>query len=233
MWEPVLSAVARQREIIALDLPGFGGSPPLAEGLAPSPDELARAVATFLDEVGWQRPHVAGNSLGGWIALELARMGRARSVVAISPAGFWSPGELRYARAGLRASRWIARALRPLLKRALASAAGRALLLSQMYARPWRLPAAAAASALENFGTAVGFEETFKALAIGEGFRGGEEVACPVTIAWGSRDRLLFPRQLARALARLPQARGVTLAGCGHVPTWDDPERVARLLLGD
>lgn len=233
MWQPVLPALGREREVIAIDLPGFGGSPPLPSGVSPTAGALAQAVAAFLDELGWQAPHLAGNSLGGWIALELAKLGRARSVVAISPAGFWSAGELRFARASLRVSRWGARALRPFLKGAVSTAAGRTLLLSQMYARPWRLPAAAAAAALEKFATAPAFEATFQAVSVRDGFSGGERIACPVTLAWGSRDRILFPRQVARAHARLPEARAVSLRGCGHVPTWDDPEQVVRLLLGN
>jgi len=146
VWEPVLALLSRERDVAAVDLPGFGESPPFEPDVSPTPDRIARSVAALLDELGWKDPHVAGNSLGGWVALELARMGRARSVVAISPAGFWSSGELRFARSSLRASRWVARALRPVLPAAMATAAGRTLLLSQMCGRPWRIPAGAAAT---------------------------------------------------------------------------------------
>src|SRR5882762_8596719 len=117
VWEPVLALLSRERDVAAVDLPGFGESPPFEPDVAPTPDRIARSVAALLDELGWKDPHVAGNSLGGWVALELARMGRARSVVAISPAGLWSSGELRFARSSLRASRWVARAASRLTRR--------------------------------------------------------------------------------------------------------------------
>src|SRR5687767_4097663 len=92
MWAPVLDAVAEARDAIAVDLPGFGESPPLA-GQDPTPENLARAVAGLLDELGLESAHVAGNSLGGGVALELGRMGRARSATCLSPVGFWNARE--------------------------------------------------------------------------------------------------------------------------------------------
>src|SRR5882762_9189664 len=144
VWEPVLALLSRERDVAAVDLPGFGESPPFEPDVAPTPDRIARSVAALLDELGWKDPHVAGNSLGGWVALELARMRRARSVVAISPAGFWSSGSDSRARRCAPAAG--SRALRPVLPAAMATAAGRTLLLSQMCGRPWRIPAGAAAT---------------------------------------------------------------------------------------
>src|SRR3954449_1384611 len=88
VWQPLLPALEREREVIALDLPGFGGSPSLPIGVVPNAAALTDAVAGFMDELGVERPVIGGNSLGGWIALELAARGRARAVVAVSPAGF-------------------------------------------------------------------------------------------------------------------------------------------------
>src|SRR5215218_9032011 len=103
MWEPVLDRLARERDVIAIDLPGFGDSPPLAH--TPSVEALAAAVAEFLDGLGVERPHAAGNSLGGGIALELGRQGRARSVCVLSPAGFGTMREGTWARMLLLSSR--------------------------------------------------------------------------------------------------------------------------------
>src|SRR2546423_7414962 len=88
VWQPLLPALERARDVIALDLPGFGGSPSLPIGVVPGAAALADAVAGFMDELGIERPVIGGNSLGGWIALELAKRDRARAVVAVSPAGF-------------------------------------------------------------------------------------------------------------------------------------------------
>ena len=90
VWEPVLELLAAERDVIAVDMPGFGASPPLPKGQAYSPQGLAAALAGFLDALGIERAHLAGNSLGGWVALELAGLGRALSVTGLSPAGFWS-----------------------------------------------------------------------------------------------------------------------------------------------
>ena len=88
VWEPVMERLARERDVIALDLPGFGRSPEL-DG-EPTPRTLAGSVAGLLDDLGIERAHVAGNSLGGWVALEVAKAGRALSVAGLCTAGLWS-----------------------------------------------------------------------------------------------------------------------------------------------
>src|SRR3712207_2048028 len=110
-WGPVLSPLAGRHEVLAVDLPGFGGSPPLPDGVLPTPEALANAVQRVLDELGIAAAHLCGNSLGGWIALELARRRRARSLVLISPAGFWNEAERRFALASLKAAHRQARVL--------------------------------------------------------------------------------------------------------------------------
>ena len=226
VWGPVLERVGEQRAIVALDLPGFGASPPL-EGEV-SIATLADAVAGLVDELGLQRPHVAGNSLGGALALELARTGRARSATGLSPLGFARGREITFARASLAGSRRLARALRPLTPALLTPAAGRALLQSHLLARPWRMPADEAIGATRNLADAPGFAATLPLLAFG--WEHGD-LGVPVTVAWGARDRLLIPRQAERARRLLPAAEHLLLHGCGHVPTWDDPEQVAAVLL--
>jgi len=95
VWEPMLGDLARHREVIALDLPGFGESPawepPRPDVVPGSVDHLADLVAHFLDSLGIESPELAGSSLGGGIALELGRRGVARSVTAFAPVGFWGP----------------------------------------------------------------------------------------------------------------------------------------------
>ena len=74
------------------------------------------------------------------------------------------------------------------------------------------------------------FDEMLDAI-LSDHFTGGEQIGVPVTIAWGEKDRLLLPRQAPRAARAIPSARAVTLRGCGHAPTYDDPRQVARVLL--
>src|SRR5262245_65831208 len=71
-WGPVVPPLTAHFTVIAVDLPGFGDSPPLPARTESSPAALAAAVARLLDQLGVSSPHLAGNSLGGWVALELA-----------------------------------------------------------------------------------------------------------------------------------------------------------------
>src|SRR3954453_19937364 len=111
MWSRVLGRLARVHECFALDVPGFGRTPPLDE--SPTVASLARACARFMEQAGHARFHVAGNSMGGAIALELARSGDALSATALSPSGFAEGWEQRYKHASLRATRVLAKALGP------------------------------------------------------------------------------------------------------------------------
>lgn len=230
MWSPVLAQLRAHHELIALDLPGFGASPMPPPETEPGADSLASLVAEFLAEEGIERPHVAGNSLGGWIALELARRSAARSATALSPAGFHDGWEASYQRAMLRASVASARMTAAHAETIVATTLGRRLALSLFFARPERLSAAQAAQGIRALAGAQWFDETLPAI-IEHTFTGGERIDVPVTIAWGAEDRLLLPRQARRAARAVPAAKLVMLDGCGHVPTYDDPEQVARVLL--
>src|SRR3954451_9767138 len=227
-WEPVLDRLAREREVIAVDLPGFGDSPPLRG--APSVEALAQAVADLIGELGIERPHAAGNSLGGAVALELGRRGRARSVCVLSPGGFGTVREGKWARMLLLSARRSAQRFDRHAELLMAGPVRRTLGWWLIVGRPWRVPAAAAGGGKHNLARSPGFEATLDALR--EHRFGGHTYEIPVTVAWGERDRLLiYGRQSARAQRLLPDARHVTLEGCGHVPTWDDPDQVARVLL--
>ncbi|MFJ5137394.1 alpha/beta fold hydrolase [Streptomyces sp. NPDC088707] len=229
-WEPVLDILAAERDVIAVDLPGFGDSDELPEGCPYDLSTVGSVLGAFCEAVGVERPHVAGNSLGGLLALALGREKLVRSVTALSPAGFWSEGERRYAFVTLRAMRGAARSLPvPVIDRLSRTSAGRTVLTSTIYARPGRRsPAAAYAETLALRG-ATGFRQT---LAAGGSVRFRDDVAdVPVTVAWGARDRLLLPRQGVRAKHTIPGARLVRLPGCGHVPMHDDPALVARVIL--
>jgi pimeloyl-ACP methyl ester carboxylesterase len=230
MWEPVIGTLAAQHEVIAIDLPGFGDSPMPAPGTAPGLDSLTSLVQAFVERIGVGRPHVAGNSLGGLIALELAKRGQARSAAALSPAGFASRPEMTVARASLWASVRVARRLAPRADRLMTPRAARWLALSLFMAHPDRITAADAGASLRALAAAPWFDETLPSLRAME-FSGGETIPVPVTVAWGSRDRLLLPRQARRAGRVIPRARLISLRGCGHVPTYDDPEQVAQVML--
>ncbi|MFF2924186.1 alpha/beta fold hydrolase [Streptomyces celluloflavus] len=229
-WRPVCDILAASHEVIALDLPGFGASPALPDGLAYDlPSVIPLLVAAFA-ELGVDRPHVVGNSLGGLLALELGSARAVRSVTALSPAGFWTPAERRYAFGVLRGMRAGAHALpRPVVRTLARSTVGRASLTGTIYAHPGRRSADAVVAETRAMREAPGFVPT---LAAGRGVRFTADVPdVPVTIGWGSRDRVLPRRQGVRAKQAIPGARLVRLPGCGHVPMNDDPALVARVVL--
>src|SRR5271166_5370625 len=106
---PVIPALAARFDVIAVDLPGFGDSNPVPAQTKPTPAALAAAVAGLLDDLGVTAPHLAGNSLGGWVALELAATRPAASLTLLSPAGLWREDAPGYPQASLRATRWLTR----------------------------------------------------------------------------------------------------------------------------
>jgi pimeloyl-ACP methyl ester carboxylesterase len=228
-WDPVVPALAGHFDVIAVDLPGFGDSGPVHAQVEPLPATLATAVAGLLDDLGVTAPNLAGNSLGGWVALELAAIRPAASLTLLSPAGLWPGDTPLYNRASLRASRWFARhAARP-LSRLVNYRLGRALVLGQTHGRPFQLTAAYAQATIHAMGTSPGFDATLKATAKRR-YRAAAPIGAPVTVAFGSRDRLLLRHQ-SRHLGQLPPGTHVeALPGCGHVPMADNPGAVAALI---
>jgi pimeloyl-ACP methyl ester carboxylesterase len=229
-WNAVLDLLTPHRTVIAVDLPGHGESPPLRPGSQLPVQAIAEQVIGLLGELGLDRPNVAGNSLGGALALLAAVHGRAATVTTLSPAGFWaSRRQISYARAVFTSMQLTGAAARPLLPALARTTAGRALLHAAIVARPSKLtPEQAEGDALAFLRArdAVG-----ALLADPLSFTAVIPPGVPVTIAWGTRDRLLPPSQARVARRRLPQARFVPLPGCGHVPMTDDPWLVARVLL--
>ncbi|MER6983057.1 alpha/beta fold hydrolase [Streptomyces carpinensis] len=229
-WDPVVHLLAAERDVISVDLPGFGASPALPDGLRHDLPTMNTALGALCEALEIERPHVAGNSLGGLLALELGREKLVRSVTALSPAGFWTQAERRYAFGVLQSMRAVARRTPlPLVEQLARTAAGRTVLTSTIYARPGRRSPEAVVAETLALAQATGFDETLRA---GVDVRFTEDVTgIPVTVAWGTKDRLLVRRQGVRAKQIIPRARLVRLPGCGHVPMNDDPALVARVLL--
>jgi pimeloyl-ACP methyl ester carboxylesterase len=218
MWDPIIARLAVERDVIALDMPGFGESGVISPA---APADLAGAIHAHLVALGVDRPHVAGNSLGGWVALELALAGHARSVTAIAPAGMWAQ-PLAPKRS---AARRLARALRPALPALLQSERGRRIALGGTIAHPEHVPYAAALQLVRAYADAPGFDAANAGMRAGR-FTGLAEIGVPLTLAWPEHDRLVARPSTVPAFAH-----EFRLRGCGHMPTWDDPEQVARVLL--
>ncbi|SDD02528.1 alpha/beta fold hydrolase [Actinokineospora iranica] len=227
-WEPVLDRLAERHDVIAVDLPGFGASPALPPDRTHDVDGMIGALGEVFADLGIGRPHLAGNSLGGMLALEMASRGLAASATAFSPAGFWTPRGRAWGIRVLRAVRLTARA--PLREALVQRKLVRVLGGSVLFGKPGVISAEVMLADMAAMVAAPGFDAVIAA--------GGADYvfacpppAVPVTVAWGSRDRVLWPRQARRAAELLPAARHVSLRGCGHVPMSDDPGRVADLIL--
>jgi len=229
-WDPVVPALAERFEVLAVDLPGFGGSPPLPAAVEPSPAALAAAVAGLLDDLGVEPPAVVGNSVGGWVALELAALRPEASLTLLSPAGLWPGGTPRYCRISLRTSRWLSRHAGPLLSWAVGHRWGRVLVLGQTHGRPGRVTPDRARATIHALGTAPGYDATFAA-TLPRHAVAPPGPAVPVTVAFGSRDLLLLPWQSRHVELLPPGTRVRALPGCGHVPMSDDPAAVAAVIL--
>ncbi|WP_183093980.1 alpha/beta fold hydrolase [Nocardioides stalactiti] len=233
-FEPILDRLAAQHEVIAVDLPGFGGTP-LVAGVRPGPRGYADWLEGWLREQGIERSHLVGSSMGGGVGLELGRRGFAASVTAFAPVGFWHTAGLRWTQGLLTTMRVAARTMGPALDRVVENPTGRALLLSSMFGQPRKLTAAMAQGDLHGLAAATAFEAAradFGRYWFDADSDLGALPDIPVTVAWGTRDVVLTHRtQSARARAALPSAQHVDLGRCGHLPFNDEPDTCARLVL--
>ena len=230
VWNAVAPRLATTRRVIAFDIAGFGLTPPLPDGTPPTVAHLVDGFERSIRALGLELPvDIAGNSLGGWMALEAARRGLARSVVAIGPAGLWKehpPAHVKLVFGGLR---FMARRLPDASKAAMRSAVLRELLLAvPLSVGSRRMTAGDAIRAVDDLAQAPAFEETFEQTRAP--FSGGRSIAVPVTVAFGDRDWIL-PRG-SRTRRELPvHTKWIEMRGRGHVPMWIDPCGVSQLIL--
>ncbi len=223
IWEPVLGRLAAERDVITVDLPGFGRSEPLPNGTRMTASNMAESVRELCESIGVIRPHLAGNSLGGWTALEGGRAGWAASVTALSPAGLWG----RALGPRTRNLRPAARRLRPLISLILRSHRIRNVMLQTTFGYPDRVPASEARETVLQWIDSPAYEDANTEMRL-DPFDPAGYPPIPVTLAWGELDRLVAPPKPAR---RPAGATYFVMPDVGHTPTWDDPDLVARVLL--
>lgn len=229
IWRDVVPLVSERHDVHAPTLPGHHGGPAIQRRPA-TVSELVDAVAGYLDEHDLQRPHLAGNSLGGWVSIELARRGRATSVCAFSPAGFWwdRKSHQRLVRQ-INRSRLLGRVARPLAPVTLRSALVRRLGLRAVACHGDRLTAARVLQFVDDAGDCPFMDD----YAADEQAAPLDPLPCPITLAWSQFDRLVPAATFGRtARDRLPAAGWVLLPGVGHIPMIDNPDLVARTILG-
>ncbi len=232
IWEPVLEALERSHDVLAVNLAGHVGGPALGETPV-SVSALVDAVERDLDTAGFQTAHIVGNSLGGWIALELAIRGRARSVVALSPSGGYEPGSRAERRLGklLTRNHRLSRLLLPGLDSMVRRPRLRHALLWQVAAHGERIPPAAAAQIVRDSVDCRVYFDLLPAIGRDGPPRELDRVRCPVLLAWGTHDRMIPSQRYSQRLRdMLPNAEWTELPGLGHVPMADDPDLVARTI---
>lgn len=227
-WSPIFDTLAGDYDVIAFDLAGFGQSPALPTSMPYDMDHVCSHLTANFQSLGIDRPHVVGNSLGGAIALELGARDAARSVTALSPAGFFGPANRFIALAQLIALRAVSLASPDVVLRAVsATSLGRRIIGSALYAHPERVDAAATLGDARAMKASKAFERV--ALSAMR-YRFSRKISVPTTVVWGTRDRLLPYAQSATARERLPEAEHVGLVDAGHVPMVDQPDKIVRLI---
>jgi pimeloyl-ACP methyl ester carboxylesterase len=231
-WEPSLGDLERSFEILAPTLLGHFEGDRFPAGVAPGIEALADGLERELDAAGWDSAHIAGNSFGGLLALELAQRGRARSVVALSPGGDRPGSKLNEKRIELifTVTHAIARGLLQRVDRVCAASPRRRMLFAWVCAHPERLDAAQAAHALRALGQCPAYVDLKRALPPTRP-RELDQIRCPVLLAWPAKDRVLpFKRYAHPYCEALPFAEVRLLDDVGHVPMMDDPAQIATLI---
>jgi pimeloyl-ACP methyl ester carboxylesterase len=229
----VLPALERRHEVLAVTLPGHAGGPPLPDEL--DSDALVLGVERAMDEAGWDSALVVGNSLGGWVALQLAARGRARKVVALSPAGGWAEGDplVRERLDYFTTMRQLVPGAAPYADQIVSSVDGRRRATEYTTASFEHIPPELLAHQIRGAAGCDGAEALI-AHARQAGYPlDAERITCPLRIVWGTEDRLLtWPRAAVHYREVLPHAEWVELPGVGHCPQLDVPVETAELILG-
>ena len=231
-WELVLPRLERRHDVLAVTLAGHAGGPPLAGDLG---DALADGVERAMDEAGLATAHIAGNSLGGYVALQLAARGRATSVVALAPAGGWATGDDSHedVMARLLATHEQLQAIAPYADAIAASPEGRRRATESIATNFEHLAPELVAHLI--LGAARCATPVLVEHALRAGWPlDGERITCPVRVVWGTADRLLrWPAAAARYREDvLAHADWIELDGVGHCPQLDVPVETAQLILG-
>lgn len=230
---PVMDELSRHYDVIAADLPGLGESPALPKGVGYAVDNVVAAIAENFEKWGVDRPHVAGNSLGGLLSIALAQHGHARSATGLSPAGFFRPWSLLQAAlvlVPLKLGSYLPDRVLEVMSR---TTLGRFVTGWALYERPGRYAPDRVYGDALAMKRARGFWQYFlRCLPLGftapKAFRSAAKV--PITIAWGDKDKVLHRSQARTAARRMTGVELVVLHDCGHVPMGDSPEQVVAAI---
>ncbi|MGH2867198.1 MAG: alpha/beta fold hydrolase [Solirubrobacteraceae bacterium] len=233
-WELVLPALERRHDVLAVTLAGHAGGPPLAATV--TDQALADGVQRAMDEAGFETAHMVGNSLGGYVSLQLAACGRARTVVAFSPGGGWAEGDdsNRATAAYFRTMHGLVQDAAPHADEIVSTPEGRRRATAYTTTNYEHIPAELLAHQIRGVAACDRLLDLVEH-AQREGFNlDPEQLTCPVRVVWGTEDRLLpWPGAAARLRHQwLTNADWVELDGVGHCPQLDVPNEAAELILG-
>jgi pimeloyl-ACP methyl ester carboxylesterase len=234
-WKPVLADLVPRFDVLAPTLHGHAGGPPPPTGPAHSTEEAANHLETLLDEQGVGEAHFAGNSMGGALSLEMAKRGRAKSVVAISPGGGWraedtAEGERiikwfqRQRKMGEQFAAWTPRLMkRPGLRK---------ILLRDVMVHGELVSPREAIELAEGSRGCTVVDDVFETIRKGTALLTDlDRISCPTLVVWGSKDRILpMDRHAARFREEIPGVQFRVLPGLGHTPMWDDAGLVAEII---
>lgn len=235
-FAPLVPLLEAQREVVVLRTPGHYEAPGLPPGANLTVDAFVDRLESELDERGLDRPDIVGDSTGGLMALELGRRGRARAIVAISPAGMWTEDEARRVERNVMLAYRLSRRILPLGIVLARTSGGRWLVFAPLLGtRGASLDGDDAAHILRALADSPLTPQFIEANKDARGVLAGPtdagEIRCPVLVIWGERDRLLPVAQGHRWIEALPEAELQELAGVGHHPQFDQPDMIADLIL--
>lgn len=231
-WVPVTAALEQHHQVHVARLAGHARGPAVPTGVAVTVQALADQLERDLDRAGIGQAHLVGNSLGGWLALEMAARGRALSVLALSPALGWAPrgAHLRSLRNKLRTGRRLISATAPYAESLLAPKSLRRSLFRTAIAHADRITVVEAAAFMRDNLRCTIFDELMDSFLTTEAQLG--PIPCPVHIAWSQHDALLPQHPYGSRFPTLvPHAQVTVLPGVGHVPMFDDPDLIARTII--
>lgn len=224
-WKPVLPLLTSQFQVITVDLPGHGKTP-LQQGIALHPAALSTYVAETLEDLGIEQFHVAGNSLGGWVALELAAAHpeRVKSVIGLAPAGLWlAPYNSRVP--GATTARFMAKPLHKVSPHLLKNKWAKKIGFGTVSPLWEQLSLETCVDAANAMGTSEGYFPVWDSF-LGLRFEKSIDSSIPITIIFGDSDNTL-PVRTSQERSLVPaHAKWIVLPQCGHAPMWDHPAEV-------
>lgn len=228
-WSDLTPALAEDRRVVVIDLPGHGATAP--EGDSGTFDGLVRSLEDFLAAEKLDGVDMVGSSLGGRLVLEMARRGKAGAVVALDPGGFWMGWERTYLQSTLLMSVFMLRGVGSLRASLARNPVTRSLLLAQLSAHPWKLDGETIRAELDSYASTSTFTELVNDLAAAPMQEGpAAPQSGPIAIGWGRHDRLCWPIQAERARLAFPGAQLHWFEHSGHFPHWEEPAETLRLI---